>query len=129
MPVRWAPPRSPYAKEGSLKFDTVSGFLTDRNDLSEPSKYLLEKRKEAIAEREYWIALQKEAAKDKDFDLAKFCKGEASEWMKWYRAACWLIPHVCDYPYPGDCPYRDFYEAPEELFPQLCMLENIASIK
>src|SRR5580704_15575170 len=100
MPVSQQESRSAYSKDGSLKFHFHLGrsgfsFLGGRSDLTGPGEYLLNQRKEAISEREVWLTRQKEATVEKDFALAKFCKEKANYYQKRYRAACWLIPHVC----------------------------------
>ena len=87
-----------------------------------------EQRKLWQKHRDDMLYFQKEAAKDKDYDTAKFFKEEASWAMKHYRAACLLVPYVCSNP-PGDCPYRSLYEVGPELFPFLVYLEELCIAK
>lgn len=78
--------------------------------------------------RDDMLCCQKDAAKDRDFEGAKFFKEEASWAMKHYRAACLLLPKVCPNP-PGDCPDRDLYEVGPELHPYLVYLEELCISK
>lgn len=100
-------------------------FFVPLND--KVADYLMLWRKHTIEEREYWLNLQKEAAKEKDFPLAKYCSEQSKEWLKCYRAVCLLIPYYCATPLPGDCPERNTYDFPPELFPYLEEIEMSAS--
>ncbi len=75
-----------------------------------------QRRKDAIARREYWLAAQKEAGAARNGELAKFCKGEAQEAMKEYRGACLVLGHLLCDP-PGDSPFRRTEDWPDELMP------------
>lgn len=72
-------------------------------------------RKNANQHREEMLTYQKACGKRGDRDGAKFFKGEASEAMKTYRAACLLIPHFSS-EYSGDCKLMDAWDWPPDLF-------------
>lgn len=73
-------------------------------------------RREKAADRDHFLALQKEAGAARDRDMARFWKEEAADALKEYRALCLVIPYYVAQP-PGDCPYRPEWEWPTELAP------------
>jgi hypothetical protein len=89
------------------------------------AEYLLTQRKCWLRQNEDMKAFQKLCAQSGDRDGARFFKDEAAYAMKFYRAACLLIPHVAA-EFPGDCVQRDPYDFPPELFPYLVHLENMS---
>ena len=73
-------------------------------------------RKTAAARRDLMIAYQKDCAKAKDIEGAKFFKEESADALKEYRAACLMLP-LFDANPPGDCQYKPVWEWPVELAP------------
>jgi hypothetical protein len=73
-------------------------------------------RRAAIVRRDEWLAMQKEFGAARDADGARFCKGEATDALKEYRAACLMLGFLVVDP-PGDSPYRPEWEWPVELAP------------
>lgn len=66
---------------------------------------------------------QKAAGKAKDFALARELSDEATEHLRFYRAACLILPY-CTGNLPGDCPYINMSMWPVELAPELDSLLN-----
>lgn len=62
-----------------------------------------------------------------EIDLAKFFKDEAKEDLKFYRAACLLLPQFTN-EYSKDCKYIEPYDMPIELAYQLDYLLSIATL-
>lgn len=94
---------------------------------SETADALLKIRREAIAQREEMLSYQKQCGKSGDREGARFFKEEAADWMKYYRAACLLIPyHTSDH--PGDCKYMREWDWPPDLFDHLDRVMSLASI-
>lgn len=71
-------------------------------------------RRSAIVRRDEWLALQKEFSAKRDVEAAKFCKAEATDALKEYRAACLVLGLLLCEP-PGDCPERQEWDWPVEL--------------
>lgn len=128
MPVELQGNRTATAKEYGYVKKFYPWFL-HMTPTDKMIAYLVQERKQAIVNRETWLVIQKEAGKEGNRELAKFCKEEAAEALKWYRAACLLIGWVGHTPLPGDCPTRDPYEWPPELWPYLTHLENMTTIQ
>lgn len=49
-------------------------------------------RKAATKDRDEWLAAQKTAAAQSDRDYARFCKDEASRYLRYQRACTLMIP-------------------------------------
>ena len=64
--------------------------------------------------RDEMLSYQKECAKAKDFEGAKFFKQEATEALKHYRGCCLILGHLLCEP-PGDSPFTRTAEWPLEL--------------
>lgn len=71
-------------------------------------------RRRSIARRDEMIALQKEFGPDRD--AAKFFKGEATDALKEYRAACLVLGMLVSVP-PNDGAYQPEWNWPVELAP------------
>lgn len=122
VPRKGPVPKGEKAKE---KFSLARSIGFDGDKVcAEISK----QRREWQQHRDVMLMYQKECAKDKDYEGAKFFKEEASWAMKHYRSACLLVPYVCPNP-PGDCPYRDLYEVGPELHSYLVYFENLCIMK
>lgn len=66
---------------------------------------------------------QKAAGKARDFELARELSDEATGHLRFYRAACLILPY-CTGNLPGDCPYITMSMWPVELAPELDSLLN-----
>lgn len=74
-------------------------------------------RKQLREDREECLKAQKEAAKAKDYDLARYWSDVAKQRMTDYRAICLVLGHIGWDELPGDCEWRDYLEWPKELAP------------
>jgi hypothetical protein len=80
-----------------------------------------------IAHRNEMLDYQKACAAAGDREGAKFFKGEASEALKLYRSACLVLPYFMVDP-PKDCPYKDEWDWPEELFGHIDLVLGAAEL-
>lgn len=76
-----------------------------------------EMRRAAIIRRDECVAMQKECGAERDASGAKFFKGEATDALKEYRAACLVLGYLVGGPPPGDAPFKRVDEWPVELAP------------
>lgn len=117
----WTSPRDD--SKTSVHKWRLSAYLPQDSGMLEALQSL---RKRFARERDEMIGLQKECGARGDRDGARFFKEEASDRLKLYRAACLIIPYF-DVAPSGDCPVRDMWGWPPELFPALNMIEALAT--
>ncbi len=75
---------------------------------------ILAVRKRAVQRRDEMLALQKVAAKERDFETARFFSDEAAHHLKHYKACLFVAPLLVS-DLPGDCRNIRREEWPMEL--------------
>lgn len=75
---------------------------------------ILDVRKFAIQRRDEMLAFQKVAAKERDFETARFASDEAAHHLKHYKACLYVIPWLLN-EFPKDCRQERREEWPMEL--------------
>lgn len=58
-------------------------------------------RKEAIKDQEYWLTEKKQREADRNYDAAKYCKGQINNAARYVTAFRYVLPQYMNHP-PGD---------------------------
>ena len=125
MPVYYERPRSASFGEGKpapryrLSYEFIGADVADEVNAT---------RIYYARHRDEMLAFQKECGAHGDKEGAKFFKDEARDALRHYRAACLLLPWVSG-DLPGDCPEREPFYFPEELFGALEFVSGVAIVR
>ena len=87
MPIIWTQNDD---KEDVQKYLWHGRYMTPVNP--DMNDFLRDWRKQAIKEREWWMALQKEFGQAREKENAKFCKEWANYWLRMQNAITFILP-------------------------------------